>query len=119
MGSTLCRAARRAIRASRAPACGIPRTRSAVPDGWRRRARAVAFATNHQTEGAIVSTILIGVDATDRSADAIAFGRRLAEAAGAEVIVACAYPYDTVPSRAASTALREALRDEAHQTAER
>jgi nucleotide-binding universal stress UspA family protein len=65
-----------------------------------------------------VSTILIGVDATERSEDAIAFGRRLAEAAGAEVIVACAYPYSDTPTRAASSAYREALRDGARRTAE-
>jgi nucleotide-binding universal stress UspA family protein len=65
-----------------------------------------------------VSTILIGVDASERSADAIAFGDALAQAAGAGVIVACAYPYQDVPSRVPTTTYREALRDEARRTAE-
>jgi nucleotide-binding universal stress UspA family protein len=60
-----------------------------------------------------VSTILIGVDASERSEDAIAFGRRLADVAGAHVIVANAYPYSPVPSRASNAAFREALREDA------
>jgi len=64
-----------------------------------------------------VSTILIGVDASERSQDAIVFGRRLAVAASADVIVASAFPYSDVPSRASNAAYREALRDEAQTTA--
>jgi nucleotide-binding universal stress UspA family protein len=60
-----------------------------------------------------VSTILIGVDASERSEDAIAFGRRLADVVGAHVIVANAYPYSAMPSRASNAAYREALRDDA------
>ena len=60
-----------------------------------------------------MSTILIGVDASERSEDAIAFGRRLADVAGAHVIVANAYPYSDMPSRASNAAYREALRDDA------
>ena len=37
------------------------------------------------------STILIGVDGSERSEDAIAFGGRIAAASGAQVIVACAF----------------------------
>ena len=55
-----------------------------------------------------MSTILIGVDASERSEDAIAFGRRLADVAGAHVVVANAYPYSAVPSRASNAAFREA-----------
>jgi nucleotide-binding universal stress UspA family protein len=65
-----------------------------------------------------VSTILIGVDATERSEDAMVFGRRIADAAGADVIVACAYPYSDVPSRASNRAFREALAEEARKTAQ-
>src|SRR4051794_33310497 len=61
----------------------------------------------------IVSTILIGVDASQRSEDAIAFGRRLADVADAHVVVANAFPYSTLPSRSSNAAFREALRDEA------
>ena len=40
-----------------------------------------------------MNTILIGVDGSERSEDAIAFGGRIAAGSGAEVIVACAFPY--------------------------
>lgn len=63
-----------------------------------------------------MSTILIGVDASERSEDAIAFARRLGDASGAQLIIANAYPYSTLPSRAANAAYREALRDEALAT---
>jgi nucleotide-binding universal stress UspA family protein len=63
-----------------------------------------------------VNTILIGVDASERSQDAIAFARRLAEASGAHLVVANAYPYSDVPSRASNHAYREALRDESLET---
>jgi nucleotide-binding universal stress UspA family protein len=63
-----------------------------------------------------VSTILIGVDASDRSEDAIAFGGRLAEAADAAITVANAFPYSDFPSRSASETYRAALRDDALET---
>jgi nucleotide-binding universal stress UspA family protein len=66
-----------------------------------------------------VSTILIGVDNSERSEDAIAFGRRLADVAAAHVVVANAYPYSDVPSRAASSGFREGLRDDALDTVRR
>ena len=58
-----------------------------------------------------MSTILIGVDASERSEDAVAFARQLADASGAHVVIANAYPYSDLPSRASNTAYREALRD--------
>ena len=64
-----------------------------------------------------MSTILIGVDASARSEDAIAFGRRLADASSARVVVACAFPYSDAPSRASNAAYRQALADDAEQTA--
>jgi nucleotide-binding universal stress UspA family protein len=76
-----------------------------------------SLAANTQAQGATVSTILIGVDDSQRSEDAIAFGRRLAEDSGAKILVACAYPYDDSPSRASNAAYRAALRDEALETA--
>ena len=63
-----------------------------------------------------MSTILIGVDASARSEDAIAFGRHLADVSRADVVVACAFPYSARPSRANAT-YREALADDAEQTA--
>jgi nucleotide-binding universal stress UspA family protein len=64
-----------------------------------------------------VSPILIGVDDSTRSEDAVAFGRRLAGATDSDVIVACAFPYNDMPSRSASQAYREALKDDATATA--
>lgn len=64
-----------------------------------------------------MSTILIGVDASERSEDAIAFGGRLAVASDAHVVVACAFPYSDMPSRAANASYRAALSDDAAQTA--
>jgi nucleotide-binding universal stress UspA family protein len=64
-----------------------------------------------------VSTIVIGVDATERSEDAIAFGSRLAHASGANVVVASAYPYSDVPSRAANAAYRRVLAEDAKTVA--
>jgi len=39
-----------------------------------------------------VGTILIGVDESERSEDAVAFGRRLARVTSGRVSVACAFP---------------------------
>jgi nucleotide-binding universal stress UspA family protein len=60
-----------------------------------------------------VSTILIGVDDSERSEDAIAFARRLADVAAARIVIANAYPYSDAPSRAANSTYRQALRDDA------
>jgi nucleotide-binding universal stress UspA family protein len=64
-----------------------------------------------------VSTILIGVDTSDRAGDAIAFGRHLASVSSARVIVATAFPYSDTPSRASSIPYRQALHRDAEQTA--
>jgi nucleotide-binding universal stress UspA family protein len=77
----------------------------------RRSSRSFALTTYRKES--IVSTILIGVDASERSEDAIAFGRRLADVADAHVVVTNAYPYSDIPSRASNAGYREALRDEA------
>lgn len=66
-----------------------------------------------------MSTILIGVDESTRSEDAVAFGRRLAGAATGRVVLACAFPYSDVPSRAANLIYRHALKDDATATVER
>jgi nucleotide-binding universal stress UspA family protein len=65
-----------------------------------------------------VSTILIGVDASERSEDAVAFGRRLATASGAGVLLACAFPYEDT-SRSANAVYREYLRADAQETVAR
>jgi nucleotide-binding universal stress UspA family protein len=58
-----------------------------------------------------MNTILIGVDGSERSEDAIAFGGRIAAASGAQVIVACAFPYARAHGYAT---LRDAALDTAH-----
>ena len=50
------------------------------------------------TEGTTMNTILIGVDASARSEDAIAFGNHLAGVSNAHVVVACAFPYNDAPA---------------------
>ena len=64
-----------------------------------------------------MSTIVIGVDASSRSKDAIALGRRLATVSKAHVVVASAFPYSDLPSRASNSAYRAALRDDASEVA--
>ncbi len=66
-----------------------------------------------------MTTILIGVDDSARSEDAVAFGRRLAGATSGRVVVACAFPYSDVPSRAANLTYRDALKTDALRTARR
>ena len=58
------------------------------------RAPSVHLATHPTAEGTTMSTILIGVDESTRSEDAIAFGNRLAAVSSAQVVVACAFPFN-------------------------
>ena len=69
------------------------------------------------TEGPTMSTILIGVDASERSEDAIAFGNRLAADSSAHVVVACAFPYNDAIRQGSNPSYRAALADDAEQTA--
>ncbi len=66
-----------------------------------------------------MSSIVIGVDDSARSEDAVAFARRLAAATTGRVVMACAFPYHDVPSRAANLAYRDVLKREASQTTRR
>jgi nucleotide-binding universal stress UspA family protein len=66
-----------------------------------------------------VSTIVIGVDASSRSNDAIALGRRLASVSKAHVVVASAFPYSDIPSRSSNSVYRAALREDATEVARR
>src|SRR3954447_26242369 len=77
--------------ATRGHRTGHPAKRAALlrdstdPDGGaarmeRRRLTPTVGRTPHRCQEAIVSTILIGIDASASSADAVAFGRRLASA---------------------------------------
>jgi nucleotide-binding universal stress UspA family protein len=59
----------------------------------------------------VMPTILVGVDASERSSDAIAFAHRVASASGATIVVANVFPYD--PGRMAKPELCRALEREA------
>jgi nucleotide-binding universal stress UspA family protein len=60
-----------------------------------------------------VSKIIVGVDESERSKDAVALAGLLARGTGAELVLVCAYPYDDVPSRAANATYRQYLREDA------
>jgi nucleotide-binding universal stress UspA family protein len=64
-----------------------------------------------------MSTILIGVDASPRSEDAIAFGARLANVSTAHVVVASAFPYNDAIRQGSNPAYREAIAGDAELTA--
>jgi nucleotide-binding universal stress UspA family protein len=65
-----------------------------------------------------VSKIIVGVDGTERSADALAFASRLARRARADLLLACAYPYDDAAAHV-DTQRRHLLREEAQETLDR
>jgi nucleotide-binding universal stress UspA family protein len=65
------------------------------------------------------ATIVVGVDDSPRSEDAIALARALAEAAGANVLAVCAFPYDDRPEAHFNPAMRPALQELADATLER
>jgi len=60
-----------------------------------------------------MSKIVVGIDNTASAEDALAFARRLADATGARLELASAYPYEEWPSRVASHEFGAFLRDEA------
>jgi nucleotide-binding universal stress UspA family protein len=64
-----------------------------------------------------MSTILIGVDASSRSEDAITFGARLAGVSTAHIVVACAFPYNDAIRQGSNPTYRAALGDDAVHTA--
>jgi nucleotide-binding universal stress UspA family protein len=66
-----------------------------------------------------MTTILVGVDKSGRSLDAIAFARQVAVASGASVLVASTFPYDDHPGRVANLDYRQALENAAWQTVHR
>jgi nucleotide-binding universal stress UspA family protein len=84
-----------------------------------RAERSVGARYPHRLEEAIVSTILIGVDDSARSGDAVAFGRRLAIASGARLILACAFPYEAASNPATNVQYRDELRAAVENTLER
>jgi nucleotide-binding universal stress UspA family protein len=65
-----------------------------------------------------MTTILVGVDASERSRDALAFAHQVAAASGAAVVVANIFPYDDRPSRMANLGFREVLESDAVKVVE-
>src|SRR6185436_16264493 len=61
----------------------------------------------------MTATILVGYDGTDHGDDALALGRLLAGLAGAQLVVACAYPEDPLGESAAALEVARELREEA------
>ena len=66
-----------------------------------------------------MTRIIVGVDGSTRSEDAVAFARGIAEASGAQITLACAYPYEDHPSRATNGEYRDYLNDDAQATLDR
>jgi nucleotide-binding universal stress UspA family protein len=65
-------------------------------------------------KGGIVSKIIVGVDDSERSKDAVALAARLAGPSDAELVLVRVFPFDDVPGRGAATAAYEQyLREEA------
>ena len=60
-----------------------------------------------------MSKIIVGVDDSIRSKDAVALATRIARVADAELVLVCAYPYDEHPSRALNSEFERALREQA------
>ena len=67
----------------------------------------------------MTSTIVVGYDGTDHGDDALALGRLLAGIAGAELVVACAYPDDPLGESAAAHGVTDDLRRDAEAKLER
>lgn len=64
-------------------------------------------------------TIVVGYDGTDHGDDALALGRMLAGIAGAELVVACAYPDDPLGESAAAHEVAQGMRKDAEGKLER
>ncbi len=54
-----------------------------------------------------MSKIIVGVDDSERSKDAVALAARLARRSDAELVLVCAYPHDDVPARGVPPAAYE------------
>ncbi len=67
----------------------------------------------------MTSTIVVGVDDSPRSEDAIALARALADVSGAEVLAVCAFPYDDRPEARFNLAMRPLLQELADKTLEK
>jgi nucleotide-binding universal stress UspA family protein len=66
-----------------------------------------------------VSRIIVGVDGSDRSDDALALASSLARRTAAEIVLARAYPFDDDAGHLGDSSRRHHLREDAQQTLDR
>jgi nucleotide-binding universal stress UspA family protein len=66
-----------------------------------------------------MSKIIVGVDESQGSSDAIALASSLAGITGSELLLVNVFPYDRVPSRASNRAFEEYLRSDSQELLER
>ena len=84
------------------------------------RALAVLYTgIRAEPEEATVPTIIVGVDDSPRSEDAVALAGDLARAAGGEILAVCAFPFDDRPAAHFNLAMRTPLREACEATLER
>jgi nucleotide-binding universal stress UspA family protein len=63
--------------------------------------------------------IIVGVDESDHSKDAVALAALLGRDSGADLVLVCAYPYDDTPSRASNAEWRRSLEVGAYESIRR
>jgi nucleotide-binding universal stress UspA family protein len=66
-----------------------------------------------------VPKIIVGIDGSDRSKDAVALAAQFARGSGAELVLVCAYRYDDRPARARNAEFQRSLRADAEQSIRR
>ena len=66
-----------------------------------------------------MSKIIVGVDGSDRSDDALALASSIAHRTAAEIVLARAYPYDDAAGRLGDSVRRHDLREAAQETLDR
>jgi nucleotide-binding universal stress UspA family protein len=66
-----------------------------------------------------MSQIIVGVDDSERAADAVALATALARTAGAELLIAHAYPFEAVPSRVSLPDRQRRARERAAEVTDR
>src|SRR5215211_6378346 len=80
-------------------------------------ARSVRLA--NREKGTIMSKLIVGVDGSDGSHDAITLASMLAGITGAEIVLVNGFPYDQHPSRAVNTVFESHLRRDSEELLER
>lgn len=81
--------------------------------------RTVGPMTTSPEEKQPPGPVIVGVDASDRSTDAVVLGSRIAELTGAPLLLVAVYPVDALPSRFSQAGYFEELRKDAQATLDR